>query len=65
MFGEHNQGRPALVQSRVHARRDFHAARERQPNMHTVTHLVRGERAFDFLDDFFPRRNAGERQGAG
>ena len=33
--------------------------------MNTVAHFVRGKRAFDFLNDFFPPWDFCERQGSG
>ena len=57
MFGEHNQRRPVLVEPGIHSRCDFHSAGEREANMHAIAHPVCRERAFDFLDDFFARRN--------
>ena len=62
MFGEHDQCRPALVESRVHARGDLNSSCQREPNMRAIPHFVRSERAFNFVDDFFAWRNFGERE---
>src|ERR1035437_8994917 len=37
-------------------------ARQHKPEVDVIGHLVRGERAFDFPDDFFVRRNLRERE---
>ena len=65
VFGEHDQCRPALVESRVHAGSNLNSACQREPNVHTVTHFVRTERTSDFVDDFFAWRNFSERKCAG
>ena len=65
VFGEHDQCRPAPVESWVHARRNLNSACQRQPNMRAVPHFVRSERAFDFVYNLFVWRNFGERKGAG
>ena len=65
MLGEHDQRRPGLVEPRVHAGGDLHAAREGQADVHAVLHLVRGERAADFLGDLLVRRDALECEGEG
>ena len=63
MLGEDNQRRAGLVQSRVHAAGDFHAARERQADVDAVRHLVGRERAADLLSDFRVRGNLRECKG--
>src|SRR5260370_19707293 len=62
VFGKDDQGRTRLIQTRIHSGSDFHATGESQANVNTVLHLVSGERALDFLDDFFARPNFGERK---
>src|SRR4030095_16896757 len=63
-FSEHDQRWTVLIEPRIHPGRDLRAAGERETNMNAISHLVCGERALDFLDDFLARRNFGERQGA-
>ena len=65
VFGQHNQCRAALIEPRVHTRSSLYATRERKPNMYSVPHFVRSERAFNFADDFFAWRNFGEGQRPG
>ena len=47
VLGQHDQRRPRLVQPRVHAAGDLHAARQRQADVDAVGHVVGGERAAD------------------
>src|SRR6476660_104910 len=65
VFSEHDQCRPALVESRVHAGGDLHSTCQREPNMRAIPHFICSERAFDFVDDFFGGRNFSERKCAG
>src|SRR6266567_5981079 len=65
VFGEHDQCRSALVESRVHARGDLNSACQREPNMRAIPHFVCSERAFDFVDDFLVWRNFAERKRTG
>ncbi len=53
-----------MIQARIHPGSDFDSAREREPDMDAVAHLVGDERSFDFVDDFFSRRNLDKRQRA-
>ena len=57
MFREDDQRRTRLIQTRIHPGRDLHAASQRETDMNAVSHFVRGERAPDFIDDFFVRGN--------
>ena len=61
MLGEHNQRRTALIQARIHARRDLHAAGERKTNMDAIAHFVCRKRALNLVGHFLARRNFGER----
>ena len=47
VLGEHDQRRARLVEPRIHAGGDLHAAREREADVHAVAHAVRLERAAD------------------
>ena len=62
MFGQDDQGRTRLIQSRIHPGSDFDAAGKSQANVNAILHLVSGKGALDFFDDFFARRNFGERK---
>jgi hypothetical protein len=62
VFGQDDQGRSRLIQSRIHPESDFDAAGKSQANVNTILHLVSGKSALDFIDDFFARRNVGERK---
>src|SRR2546422_880706 len=65
VLGQNDQRRPTLIETRVHPGSDLHAAGEREPNMDAVPHFVRGQRALDFIDDLFARRNLCEIKRAG
>src|SRR5436305_6807467 len=62
MFREDDQGRSALVQARIHSGGDLDSARQRQPNVHRIVHLVRGYSAFYLVDDPFVRRDLSKGQ---
>src|SRR5205085_6663568 len=62
VLSQDDQRRPGLVQPRIHAARDFYAARQRQANVDAVGHIVGRERAADLFLDFVVRRNLRECQ---
>ncbi len=65
VLGEHDQRRSRLVQPRVHPRRDLDAAREGQPYVNVVVHVVRFERAADLVAQRFVGGNLRESECLG
>src|SRR5690606_34645584 len=51
VLGEDDERGALRVEARIHARRDLHSAREREPDVDLVAHTVRLERPADLRDD--------------
>ena len=62
VLGEDDQRRAGGVEARVHAGGELDAARQREPDVRVVGHVVRLEGALDFRRDGFRRRNLRESQ---
>ena len=52
VLGQHDQRRPRLIQPRVHPARHLDPARQRQPDVHAIRHLVGVNAVEEALHEF-------------